>query len=76
LFQLQGLKSIEVMNAKEISINDLKFLALQQGVSGERGFELWGPAKEGQMVYKAILAAGERFGVRQLGMRTKLVNHV
>lgn len=90
LYQIQGPKSIEVMeaatgtsvkdvkfmNAKEMSIDGHKFLALRQGVSGERGYELWGPAKEGPAVWQAILAAGEKFGIRQLGMRTKLVNHV
>jgi glycine cleavage system aminomethyltransferase T len=90
LFQVQGPKSIETMEAatgasitdlqflraKEMSIHGMKFLALRQGVSGERGYELWGPAHEGQRVYKAILAAGKKFGIRQLGMRAKLVNHV
>ncbi|KAH8747239.1 glycine cleavage T protein [Diaporthe sp. PMI_573] len=89
LLQIQGPKSHEVLeaatgesirdlkflDAKEMSIGELKFLALRQGVSGERGYELWGPSKDGQSVYKAILAAGEKFGIRQLGMRTKLVNH-
>jgi vanillate/3-O-methylgallate O-demethylase len=72
----ESVKDLKFMNAKEMSINDLKFLALRQGVSGVRGIELWGPAKEGQMVYKAILAARERFGIRQLGILTNLVNHV
>ncbi|KAM0146230.1 hypothetical protein ACHAQE_010838 [Botrytis cinerea] len=90
LFQIQGPKSIEIMeaatgtgikdlffmNAKEMSINGMEFLALRQGVSGERGYELWGPAKDAHAIYKAIVAAGESFGLRQLGMRTKLVNHV
>jgi glycine cleavage system aminomethyltransferase T len=90
LFHIQGPKSIEIMeaatgtgikdvffmNAKEMSIDGKKFLALRQGVSGERGYELWGPTKDGPAVYKALFEAGKPFGIRQLGMRTKLVNHV
>jgi glycine cleavage system aminomethyltransferase T len=90
LIQVQGPDSIAVMEAvtgteitdlkflyaKWMSINGMKFLALRQGVSGERGYELWGPAKDGQAVWKAIVEAGQGFGIRQLGMRTKLVNHV
>ncbi|GAB7358499.1 hypothetical protein MBLNU230_g2562t1 [Neophaeotheca triangularis] len=89
LLQIQGPRSIEVMeeatgetitdleflDAKEMSIDGMKFLALRQGVSGEHGYELWGAAKDGQKVWKAIVATGEKFGIRQLGMRTKLVNH-
>ncbi|KAF4465112.1 glycine cleavage system T [Fusarium albosuccineum] len=72
LFQVQGPKSVEVMeaatgssvtdlkfmHAKIMTINGSKFWCLRQGVSGERGFELWGPADQGQMVYKAITASG------------------
>jgi glycine cleavage system aminomethyltransferase T len=90
LLQVQGPKSIEIMeaatgtgikdilfmNAKEMSINSMKFLALRQGVSGERGYELWGPAKDAHAVYNAVFEAGKPFGIRRLGMRTKLVNHV
>lgn len=90
LFQVQGPKSLDVMeaatgssitdlkfmNAKEMSINGSKLLCLRQGVSGERGFELWGPAEEAQTVYKAIMASGTKFGIRQLGGRAKTVNHV
>ncbi|KPM37930.1 hypothetical protein AK830_g8625 [Neonectria ditissima] len=89
LFQVQGPKSVEVMEAatqssvtdlkfmhsKDMSINGSKFWCLRQGVSGERGFELWGPADEGQAVYKAIMASGAKYGIRQLGGRAKPVNH-
>ncbi|KAH7075087.1 glycine cleavage T protein [Paraphoma chrysanthemicola] len=90
LFQVQGPKSVEIMeevtgspvtdlkfmNAKELAIDGSKFLCLRQGVSGERGFELWGPAREGRKVYSAIVESGAKFGIRQLGGRAKPVNHV
>lgn len=90
LIQVQGPNSIKVvgaamgelirdlpfMNAREVSINGTKSLALRQGVSGERGYKFWGSAKDEQELWKALFQAGEKFGLRQLGMRVKLVNHV
>ncbi|KAK7398738.1 hypothetical protein QQX98_011882 [Neonectria punicea] len=89
LFQVQGPKSVEVMEAatkstvtdlkfmrsKRMSIDGLEFWCLRQGVSGERGLELWGPAEQAHAVYRAILAYGTEFGIRQLGGRAKTVNH-
>lgn len=90
LFQVQGPYSVELMDEvtknttrdikfmsnKEMAIGERKFFCLRQGVSGERGFELWGPAADGQAVYSAIVKAGEKYGIRQLGGRAKPVNHV
>ncbi|KAG5817472.1 hypothetical protein H9Q74_010545 [Fusarium xylarioides] len=90
LFQVQGPSSVAVMEAAtKSSITDLKFmhsrkmsidghsfLCLRAGVSGERGFELWGPAEEAHAVYRAILSYGSEFGIRQLGYRAKTVNHL
>lgn len=90
LFQVQGPKSVRLMeeitgdtvrdlkfmHAKEMSIQGSKFLCLRQGVSGELGFELWGPALDGQKIYSEIVRFGVKFGIRQLGGRAKPVNHV
>ncbi|KLP17436.1 Uncharacterized protein LW94_5412 [Fusarium fujikuroi] len=90
LFQVQGPSSVAVMEAatkssitdlkfmhsKKMSIDGHSFLCLRAGVSGERGFELWGPAEEAHAVYRAILSYGTEFGIRQLGYRAKTVNHV
>ncbi|XDG05701.1 hypothetical protein ABKA04_005316 [Annulohypoxylon sp. FPYF3050] len=91
LFQVQGPKSImlmtelttdrtirdlKFMHAKETSIwKSHEFLCLRSGVSGEAGFELWGPAETGQAVYSAIVKCGKKHGIRQLGSRAKPVNH-
>ncbi|PSR75082.1 glycine cleavage T protein [Coniella lustricola] len=89
LFQVQGPNSVELMeeatgsslrdlqfmHAREVSINNFNFLCLRQGVSGERGFELWGPAGQGQSVYRAIVEIGEKYGIKRLGRRAKAVNH-
>lgn len=89
-FQVQGPKSVEVMEAvtepvgtdlksmrsEKMSITGLEFLCLRQGVSGERGFEPRAPAEQAQAVYRVILSRGAEFGIRQLGGRANTVIHV
>jgi syringate O-demethylase len=43
--------------------------ALRHGMAGQPGFELYGPYAEGEAVRAAIVAAGEEFGLRQVGGR-------
>ncbi|KAI9159182.1 glycine cleavage t protein (aminomethyl transferase) [Paramyrothecium foliicola] len=70
-----GIRDIKFMQWKEISINGHRTKCLRQGVSGELGFELWGPIEEGRAVYSAILEAGRKYNIRRLGARAKMVNH-
>jgi glycine cleavage system aminomethyltransferase T len=90
IFQLQGptalfvlekatgkpQRDIGFMRFRPASIAGMTFQVLRQGMSGEIGFELHGSADEGVAVYNALLAAGAEFGIRRLGGRTKMVNHV
>jgi syringate O-demethylase len=43
--------------------------ALRHGMAGQAGWELFGPWDEGEAVREAIVAAGEEFGLRQVGGR-------
>ncbi|KAF5633160.1 glycine cleavage system T [Fusarium tjaetaba] len=72
----KGVRDIKFMHFKELSIDGTKFLCLRQGVSGEKGFELWGPTKDARKIYTSILEAGKKYNIRQLGALTKMVNHV
>lgn len=88
--QVQGPASLAIMEkAMGESLRDLPFmrfrsgrvagrdiLILRQGMAGEVGFELHGASDDGPAVYGAILEAGKEFGIRRLGERTKMVNHV
>jgi glycine cleavage system aminomethyltransferase T len=90
IFQVQGpnalfvlekvtgepLRDIGFMRFRESGIGDMRFQVLRQGMAGEVGYELHGNAADGQSVYRAILAAGEAFGITRLGGRTKMINHV
>jgi len=72
----QSQRDIGFMRFRPSSIGDMRFEVLRQGMSGEIGFELHGSADEGVAVYNALLEAGAEFGIKRLGGRTKMVNHV
>jgi glycine cleavage system aminomethyltransferase T len=90
LFQVQGpdavftaeaaagesLRDIGFMRFREIRIADVPCRALRQGMAGELGYEIQGPLEHGPEVFEAIMRAGQQFGIRRLGGRTKMVNHV
>jgi vanillate/3-O-methylgallate O-demethylase len=59
-----------------LTIAGKKVWALRQGMSGEVGFELQGPAEYGKEVYAAVLEAGQELGIRRMGARVALINHL
>jgi len=83
-YQVQGphaLKVIEKATGKPTS--DIKFFnmdsitvagrpvrALRHGMVGQPGWELFGAWADGDAVRDAIMAAGEEYGIRQVGART------
>ena len=44
-------------------------------MAGQPGWELFGPWDDGEAVREALLAAGEEFGLRQVGRPRLLVEH-
>jgi len=82
-FQVQGPNALKVMEkVTGKPVPDLKFFnmctfkiaghdvrALRHGMAGQPGFEIFGPWAEGDAVKAAIVAAGEEFGIRQVGSR-------
>ncbi|WP_394194491.1 hypothetical protein [Microbacterium foliorum] len=90
IIQVQGPRSLDIIErASGEKHRDYKFLnlrkttiaghevwSLRQGMSGELGFELHGDGAHAVEVHQALLDAGQEFGVRRLGGRTKMVNHV
>jgi len=82
-FQVQGPNAMDVI-ARLLGRTppDLKFFnltgvqiaghdvrALRHGMAGQPGWELFGPWDQGEEVREAIIAAGEQFGLRQVGGR-------
>jgi vanillate/3-O-methylgallate O-demethylase len=54
----------------KVDIAGCEVLALRHGMAGHKGVELSGPYEMGTVVRDAILAAGERYGIRRGGSRT------
>ena len=48
--------------------------ALRHGMAGEPGFEIWGPWEDNEAVHAAILAAGKRHGLTEVGARAYHTN--
>ncbi|SCZ05966.1 MULTISPECIES: glycine cleavage T C-terminal barrel domain-containing protein [unclassified Pseudomonas] len=70
------LLDIKFMHFREVTISGCTVKALRQGMAGEIGFEFHGDLKDKDAVYNAIIAAGQRFGIRRLGRRTAMINHL
>ncbi|MGI5452368.1 aminomethyl transferase family protein [Streptomyces sp. CA-249302] len=78
LEQLTGesLRDIAFSRSRMSSIDGVPVRVLRTGISGELGYELHGPAGHANEVWSATVAGGERFGIRQLGLRSQPVQHI
>ncbi|WP_201766649.1 aminomethyltransferase family protein [Sphingobium quisquiliarum] len=72
----EPLRDIGFMRFRSAPIRDVDVLFLRQGMAGEIGFELQGPSEKAEIVRQAILEAGADMGIRQLGSRTAMINHL
>lgn len=89
LFQIAGPRSLEILEAAaEENLHDIKFLGHRKttvagadltiarvGMAGSLAYELHGPVEHAVGVYDAIVAAGEEYGIRQLGIKAYMCNH-
>ena len=69
-----SISEIKFFNMGEITIAGRKVSALRHGMAGEPGLEIWGPHEEREEIRAAIVAAGEEFGLRQVGARAYATN--
>lgn len=72
----ESLRDINFMRFRTARINGREVTLLRQGMAGEIGFELHGPGAHTEEIRNAIIDAGQQFGIRQLGSRTAMVNHL
>ncbi|HAS32274.1 MAG TPA: glycine cleavage system protein T [Microbacterium sp.] len=91
IYQVSGPNAIKVLQKLDPSTSylDTKYMwvapitiaghtihALRQGMAGEVGFELQGPAAIRDEIYEAVVEAGQEYGIRKMGGRVSLINHV
>ncbi|WP_197488053.1 aminomethyltransferase family protein [Rhodococcus sp. LB1] len=72
----EGLRDTKYMRLAPITIAGEQVWALRQGMAGEIGFELQGPNEHAQKIYDAVVDAGQEFGIRKLGGRVAMINHL
>lgn len=63
------LPELKFFNMGELSIAGRRVRTLKHGMSGEPGLELFGPAEEADEIRAAIVAAGQQYGLREVGSR-------
>jgi vanillate/3-O-methylgallate O-demethylase len=82
-YQIQGPHATEVLQAVNggplpeikffhlghININGRKVSALRHGMAGAPGLELWGPYAERNEIRDALIDAGKKYGLLQVGSR-------
>lgn len=72
----QALRDIGFMRTGPAKIGGHDVTMLRQGMAGEIGFEIHGSAEHAVEVRRLIIDAGQEFGIRQLGSRTVMINHL
>ena len=72
----EGLRDTKFMWTQSGKVAGLDILFLRQGMAGEIGFELQGPIEQREAVIAVILEAGKEFGLRRLGARNLMINHL
>ncbi len=89
LFQVAGPRSLEILEqAAGSDLHDIAFAhhrpaeiggisvrVYRLGMAGGLAYEVHGQVPDAPDVYRAIWQAGQRFGMRKLGMRAYLMNH-
>ena len=71
-----SLRDVKFMWTTRGRVAGLDVTFLRQGMAGEIGFELQGPIAEKERVIAAIVEAGRDFGLRRLGARNLMINHL
>ena len=72
----ESLDDLPFITFRETSIAGRAVRIYRGGMSGELGYELFGDSADGSVVWNAVLEAGKEFGLRQLGMRSLMINHL
>ena len=72
----EALRDIGFNRSRASSLAGIPVRVLRTGISGELGYELHGPADDADRAWRAVVAAGEEFGLHLLGFRSQPVQHI
>jgi len=72
----EGLRDIPFMHMKKAVIDGVEVRLIRQGMAGEIGFEVQGLKEFHNKIHAYILEIGKEFGIRILGSRTAMINHL
>lgn len=65
---------VRFFHLDSIRIGGRPVRALRHGMAGAPGLEIWGPYEEREEIRATIIAAGEEFGLKQVGARAYATN--
>lgn len=65
---------LKFFHMTRFAIGGKEVRALRHGMAGEPGFEMWGPWEDHEAVHGALLKAGEKYGLVQVGGRAYHTN--
>ncbi|UGS37280.1 hypothetical protein [Capillimicrobium parvum] len=72
----QSVRDAGYMRSTPVTIAGHEVLALRQGMTGEIGFELQAPKEFLAEISNAILEAGQEYGIRRMGAKVSMLNHL
>lgn len=72
----RDLRHMKYMHNEAVLIDGVEVRVLRQGMSGEIGFELQVSSEEGPKVWAAVVEAGQEYGIREMGGRVAMLNHL
>ena len=72
----ESIEDLPFITFKEVTIAGRKVRLYRGGMSGEIGYELFGDSADGSVIWNAVVEAGKEFGLRQLGLRSLMLNHL
>lgn len=72
----ESLRDIGFMRFRTSKIKGHELSFLRQGMAGEIGFEIHGPGEAAKEIMATVMEAGKEFGIRRMGARTAMVNHL
>ena len=72
----EDISDLPFITFRDVTIAGKKVRLYRGGMSGEIGYELFGRSSDGSVIWNAVVEVGKEFGLRQLGMRSLMLNHL